>query len=94
MMKIEELCNAVSKKHYEIKTESVNSDYVPKIAIYMDYEYWRECVDEIKGAVAGVVFEFYDHNTVMGYPVWKVAPTHGRDGEKVHAPFSVVNLDS
>lgn len=93
-MKIEEVCNAVSKKHYEIKTENIDIDYEPKIAVYMNYEYWRECMAEISGGVGAGVFEFYDNHTVMGYPVWKVPPMHGRDGEKLHAPFIVVNLDS
>lgn len=93
-MKIEEAINAVMEKHYDIKSNHHDPEYEPKIAIYMSYDYWRECASEISGSVSTSVFEFYENNTLMGYPIWRVPPMHGRDGDVNHVPFIVVNLDT
>lgn len=60
----------------------------PKIKIYMDYDYWHECMQEIKGGVSCCSEEFYRHHTVCGYKVWRVISNV--DGSS-HSPFEVIN---
>lgn len=84
-MKIDEVIRAVNKKRYEaLKTGPTAK---PVIRVYMDYDFWIECMDEIRGGVDPHVYEFHTQGTLGGCDVFPV-PSNFRD--KRHPPFEVV----
>ncbi len=60
----------------------------PMLCIYMDYEYWSDCMREIKGGVSHAIHEFHNRNVILGYPVYRVVSYN----EVNHVPFRVVQI--
>ena len=60
---IDELCRQKAKCEY-------NRDFI----IYMTRDYWAGCMTELykMGGVTPGAHEFYQHNTINGYPVYTV----------------------
>lgn len=57
--------------------------------VYMTVEFFRDCMNEIRGAVSASVMEFYQDRKVMGCPVFLVVESFG--GER-HTPWRVVKV--
>jgi hypothetical protein len=92
-MKIEEALNALWKKSRELQGQN-GPEYVPQLAVYMDYDFYVECQREIHGPVSNGVYEFSRQDTLSGYPVWTVTPRHTDGGQHVrHPPFTIVDLE-
>ena len=86
MTKIEEVINGLYEKYRKAMAISKHLGYEPRLCIYMNDYFWRECLSEIHGGVCGVVYEFYETNKIHGYDVWRVC-------DRKHPPWVVVNLD-
>ena len=94
-MKIEEVTEVVWSKRNELILKSKSPDDPINLAVYMDYEYWVECKREfVNAGYCGSSYEFYDADTVLGFPVYRVTPMTNRHGDVRHVPFRVVNLDA
>jgi hypothetical protein len=85
-MKIEEICNSIIRT---LDSAMIKENKKPNIRIYMDYDYWHECCNEISGEVNQEAYDFFHSNTVMGYEVWRVVSDNNG---KRHIPFKVVVL--
>ena len=93
-MKVEEIIEAVWSKKKDLILKSKSPDDRINLAVYMDYEYWVECMSEFNNAdYCASSYEFYDSCTILGFPVYRVTPTRTRHGDVRHEPFKVVNLD-
>lgn len=89
-MKIKECIEAV----YQLENKSIRekgSNYQPNIVIYMEYDFFIECMQEICGSVEPFVYEFFEARTIMGYPVYRVTPHENiRTGQITHhAPWKI-----
>lgn len=62
----------------------------PRLIIYMEYDYFHECMAEIpKGGIISDYFEFIDNNTIHGHPVFLAIAAHR--GRKP-SPFKIYAL--
>lgn len=92
-MKIDDVAEELYKKYHQLMGESNKHDFSPKLAIYMDYDFYFECLAEINGNVSGCAMDFMNNGVLMGYPVWMVPPRHDRNGQTNHSDFIIVDLD-
>lgn len=86
-MKINEVFDAV----YKARVRAIRKDQYaePIIRVYMDHEYWEDCMAEINGEVSPSIFEFFSKNTILGHEVFQVL---NNKNSKRHAPFKVVDF--
>jgi hypothetical protein len=82
-MKIKEVINAVDEK---ITDHCMKYGNEPKLNIYMDYQYWDECMSDIVGDVPSIEYEFFYNQTIFGHVVYLV---HANHVGKLHTPFLV-----
>jgi len=73
--KIQKVIDAVGRKRQSYLSKGARC--IPRLVIYMDYEYWADCVNEIDGQVPIGEYEFVSKNTIEGCPVWRVVPSQG-----------------
>lgn len=92
-MKIEEVINAIFEKNIELtlKTKSPNDKI--DIVVYMDYDFYTECKREfVNAGYCGTSYEFYESDSIFGYPVYRVLPRDNIHGNVRHARFRVVGF--
>lgn len=83
MSLIVELANEilrVSREHHKTKQQR------PNLIVYVNRMMYVELRSARFGAVSSAAYEFYEHNTVLGYTVYTVADECG----KTHPPWKVV----
>jgi len=90
-MKIEEIISAIHDKRQSLIALNADYKHEPKLAVYMNYDYWVECKREIQGEVSRSANEFFHDDTIMGYPAWKVPPSFAKGENKDHVPFLIVD---
>ncbi len=83
-IKIYEVFNAVNDMRIKAKRET-NKE--PDIRIYMNYEFWHECMSECSHEVSAGAFEFYSNQTFCGHIVYRVPDNYKG---KQHPSFEVV----
>lgn len=83
--KIDEVIKAVNQELDRLYSEITDTTIKPDINIYMDIDYWHDCISELNGEVGPWAYEFYVDRTIRGFPVWRVIPF-----EKTHPPFVIV----
>lgn len=93
-MQIDLVMDVLYKKYHLLRTEANNPSYVPRLEIYMDYDFYAQCKGEIQGKVSSGAYEFSRDDLLMGFPVWKVVPSIREGEHHKHKPFVVVNLDA
>lgn len=90
IVKIDEVCEAVFRKHRAFLRKTEGSSKYPKFAIYMTPEFFRECMKEIQGSVTSMAIEFHTDQTIVGYPVWVAV---SRSVQRTHEPWVIVDLN-
>jgi len=91
-MKIDKVFKAVASKERELM---INGSDTITLAVYMNLEFWHECKCELfRKGYCGASYEFFNNDTVRGYPVYSVNPMIDSHAKVVHAPFRVVNLNN
>lgn len=90
MLKVHEVIDAIYSKRQQIIVKNKDSQYIPKLAVYMDYDFYAECKSEITGGVSQPAFDFYHDDKIAGYPVWRVPPRITDCKQSKHAPFIIV----
>lgn len=82
---IDELLNEVHSEHCrQIRIYGLERDFKPMISVYITEQAYHEIIGGIPGEVSSRVYEFFDKQTALGFPVYRVI------GEKRHAPWKVV----
>ena len=96
-LKIDEVIDKVFEKEKNyMATDSYGPEDHPKFAIYMDIDFWLDCMKEITGEkVSTIAMEFFERDEILGHKVWRVTPNFIKqtsDNEK-HDRYVVVLLD-
>lgn len=86
-MGIEQVLESLYDKKVDIMRLSL-STREPNLAVYMTHNFFRDCMREIRGAVNSAVMEFYQNQTVNGYPVFLVEDRTNR-----HPSYHIVELN-
>lgn len=89
-MKIQEVIEAVFQKHRLSMVNAKSSNHVPKISVYMDYEFYMCCKKEISGQVDHQVYLFLTEDKIFGHPIYKVIESTTQSGTIKHQPYKVV----
>ena len=99
-MHIDDLKNTIQLKMEQIRrsTSRYNSDKPISIAIYMSYEHSYLIKHEIyrtsNDPTTRYAYEFFHHNTILGFQVYTVCPTNRNHCEVEHPPFRLVDLNA
>ena len=93
-MLIEEVIKAIHSFRREAIAKA-NDLYNPTFIIYMDDQFWDQCMFEIPGGgyTNPIIPEFYNEGTMFGYPVFRVIPTRVvRENFKRHSPYRIFEV--
>ncbi len=91
--RIEEVAENVYRKRSEIQSRGPYEE--PSLVIYMDYDYYGECMAEIRGECSSQAFEFIDQGTLFGHRVYQVVEGYQRRGCMAsirHVPWRIVEV--
>lgn len=92
-MKITKVADALRKKLYYLSRQTNDPNNKPRLAVYMDRDFYMQCITEIQSEESSYAFDFIDNQALMGFPVWQVTPGHSRNVETKHQDFIIVDLD-
>jgi hypothetical protein len=86
MYKLTEVLNALLLKYNKLIKDR-GPDYEPRLCIYMNIDFYRECLYEIRDwrSYQDIV-DFCEDSKLKGYDVWKVT-------DRKHPPWVIVDLD-
>lgn len=91
--RIEEVAENIYSKRREIRRRGPDEE--PSLVIYMDYDYYGECMAEIRGECSSQAFEFMDQGTIFGHRVYQVVEGYTHKGcltPTRHIPWRVVEV--
>ena len=78
------------------KLDEHSRDHVEnaKVIIYMDSEFFQKLSAGLikEGFNPSSSFDFVDHYSIMGYPVFRVIPQYTREGTIKHSDYEIVIL--
>jgi hypothetical protein len=94
MSPIEKVIEAIYYKCCDLVLQENNRTYMPKLAVYMDPDFYYECKADLKGEMSPGAFEFYQGDKLYGYPVWIAIPRNDNGKMVKHESFRIVNLDA
>jgi hypothetical protein len=85
-MKLDKLLKELREKRSRLVAEG----HHPVFTIYMEYLFWLECKNELRGEMSTISYEFVVEDTIEGSKVWHVASLVTSNGKSVtHPPFVI-----